>query len=384
MKKSILFIAFSTAMFTSAMAQNNLVPNPGFDETEKKVKGGQGEISLATGWYSPDEEKQADLFSETVKKEYGQPENIKGYQMPESGSNYAGIRVWVGRGSDPITYIQAKLNDKLIAGKSYCVSFKVSLADLSKYGNAHIGAYISAKKPRSRDLESGEVKPNIQHSTKRIYKDTYMWETVCSVFKAQGGESYITIGGFVTPEAVNEKTETERLKMSSQFRGQRQTEDSYFFIEDVSVINLEEIGSCDCEAGESGNEMEVVYSENVGETDGDVDPSQTIELMKVYFDEGVEEPVSTEELDEVVNLMINNQGLQLTVIGHTDKKEELSTTVNLSEQRAKKIKAYLVENGVEDTRVSTKAMKANSVVDESGTKMGMAKNRRVEFEVSGE
>ena len=89
-----------------------------------------------------------------------------------------------------------------------------------------------------------------------------------------------------------------------------------------------------------------------------IEPSQTIELMKVYFDEGVEEPVSTEELDEVVNLMINNQGLQLTVIGHTDKKEELSTTVNLSEQRAKKIKAYLVENGVEDTRVSTNIKQA--------------------------
>lgn len=367
--------------FSTATAQNNLVENPGFDETEKKVRKGVGEIELATGWYSPDEENPADLFSGDVKKEYGQPENIKGYQLPESGSNYAGIRVWQDRGSEPITYIQTKLKDELIEGKKYCISFKVSLADLSKYGNANIGANISAKKPRSRDLEDFEVKANIQHSKKKVFKDTYLWETICSIYEAKGDERYLTIGGFVNPETMDEKEETERLRLSAQFRGQRQTSDSYFFIEDVSVINMEELESCICEEGDADSQMDVVYSEQVGETDEDIEPSTAIEAITVYFDENSDVIKSNDDLNEVVNLMINNPELKLTVIGHTDKGEEMNSSENLSKKRAEAVVAYLKEMGVMNEKIEMKAMKDQDMVNESGSKMGKAKNRRVQFEV---
>jgi outer membrane protein OmpA-like peptidoglycan-associated protein len=382
MKKGIITATVLGFISFGVFAQNNLVENPSFEQTEKKVKKGVGEIYLATGWYSPDEEKPADLFAETVKKEYSQPENVKGYQLPATGQNYAGIRVWVDRGSDPIHYIQTKLKDKLIAGKSYCVSFKVSLADLSKFGNANIGANISAKKPRSRDLDSYEVKANIHHSKKRVFKDQYLWETICSVYKAEGDERYLTIGGFANPEMINEKKETVRLRMSSQFRGQRQTSDTYFFIDDVSVVNMEEIDACNCEEGESGDEMEVVYSESVGETDEDTDISTKIELRTIYFDENSAEYSNKDVLVDMLQTLIANQEINITVVGHSDKGEELNSTGNISQERAKAVKAYLVENGIEESRVSIKAMKDMDRVDESGTQKGKAKNRRVTFEVN--
>ena len=380
-RRIIAFTVFGFLGF-GVFAQNNLVENPSFEQTEKKVRKGVGEISLATGWYSPDEEKPADLFAESVKKEYSQPDNIKGYQLPATGQNYAGIRVWVDRGSEPIHYIQTKLKDKLIAGKSYCVSFKVSLADLSKFGNANIGANISAKKPRSRDLDSYEIKANIKHSKKKVFQDQYLWETICSVYKAEGDERYLTIGGFVNPEMINEKKETIRLRMSSQFRGQRQTSDSYFFIDDVSVINMEEIDGCNCEEGDDGDDMEVVYSESVGETDEDTDVSTKIELSTVYFDENSAEFTSEDVLEEMLQTLISNQEINVTIIGHSDKSEEQNSTENISEQRAKAVRDYLVENGIEEGRVSIKAMKDMNRVDESGTQKGKAKNRRVTFEVT--
>ena len=382
MKRRILTVSLASFLALGTFAQNNLVENPSFEQTEKKVKKGVGEISLATEWYSPHEEKPADLFSSTVKKEYSQPENIKGYQLPADGENYAGIRVWVDRGSDPITYLQTKLKDKLIAGKSYCVSFKVSLADLSKFGNANIGANITAKKPRSRDLDSYEIKANIHHSKKRVFKDQYLWETICSVYKAEGDERYLTIGGFANPEMVNEKRETERLRMSSQFRGQRQTSDSYFFIDDVKVINMEEIESCNCEEGEKSDQMDVVYSEAVGETDEDTDVSTKIELSTVNFDENSAELKNKDVINELLQTLIANQEITITVIGHSDKGEEMNGSENISQKRAKAVQGYLVENGIDESRVSVKGMKDMDRVDESGTQKGQAKNRRVTFEVN--
>lgn len=382
MKKQILAATFVGFLSIGSFAQNNLVPNPSFEQTEKKVKKGVGEITLATGWYSPNEEQPADLFSSTVKKEYSQPENVKGYQLPAEGENYAGIRVWVDRGSDPITYIQTKLKDKLIAGKSYCVSFKVSLADLSKFANSNIGAYVSVKKPRSRDLESYDVKANVHHSKKRVFKDQYLWETICTVIKAEGDERYLTIGAFTSPEMMNEKRDTERLRLSSQFRGQRQTSDSYFFIDEVSVINMEELGSCDCEQNEKGDQMEVVYSEAVGETDDDTDVETNIELKTVYFDENSSEIGNTDALESLVSLLKDNTNVSITIVGHSDKKEELNTTENISKQRAEAVQAFLIENGIEESRVAVKAMKAMDLADDSGTQKAQAKNRRVEFEVN--
>lgn len=382
MKKQILAATFVGFLSIGSFAQNNLVPNPSFEQTEKKVKKGVGEITLATGWYSPNEEQPADLFSSTVKKEYSQPENVKGYQLPADGENYAGIRVWVDRGSDPITYIQTKLKDKLIAGKSYCVSFKVSLADLSKFANSNIGAYVSVKKPRSRDLESYDVKANVHHSKKRVFKDQYLWETICTVIKAEGDERYLTIGAFTNPDMMNEKRDTERLRLSSQFRGQRQTSDSYFFIDDVAVINMEELGSCDCEQNEKGDQMEVVYSEAVGETDDDTDLETNIELKTVYFDENSAEIGNTDALESLLSLLKDNTNVSITIVGHSDKKEELNTTENISKQRAEAVQAFLIENGIEESRVAVKAMKAMDLADDSGTQKAQAKNRRVEFEVN--
>ncbi len=378
MKKSVLLTLTGAVLSTCLIAQNNLVPNGSFEETEKKVKKGAGEIQLATGWIAVNEESPADLFAGTVKKEYSHPENIKGYCLPADGDNFAGVRFYSDRGGGPRTYIMAKLKKPLIAGKSYCVSFKVSLSDLSKAASANITAYVGGK-AKMKDIEAGEIKPNVQHSKNRIFKDSYLWETVCSTITAEGGERYMTIGNFKTEEMIGKK-ETERMRLTAQFRGTMQTRDSYYFVDDVQIVNMEEIASCDCEEGETGNEMEVVYTENVGETE-DMDVSAQIELKKVSFDENSDTPKEGAVIKEVAEMMNNDASVSLILKGFTSKKEEFNTTDNLSLKRAESVKSQLVELGVDEARISTKGLKDSKKIDESGTKAGNAKNRRVEFEV---
>ena len=54
----------------------------------------------------------------------------------------------------------------------------------------------------------------------------------------------------------------------------------------------------------------------------------------------------------------------------------------LSEERALNVKKYLVEHGVEASRIETRGFGATQPVDTNDTEEGRAKNRRVEFKVS--
>lgn len=357
-------------------AQNNLVPNPSFDETEKKVKKGEGEIMLATGWFSPSEENPADLYSEGNKKGYGTTENNdRGYEETNEGSNYAGIRVYSYRNQQPNTYIQTKLVKPLIAGKTYCVKFNISLADLSKYASANIGMYISEKKTKEKDIAGYTIRPQVMSRTNKVFDDAFVWETVCATFTAKGGERYITIGNFKDPSMIDIKKETKKVKRPKGMQGVQNPE-AYYFVEEVSVINMEELDDCSC--GEGGDEMAVVYKEEISEMTGK-SPAETIALTTVYFNNNSVDPNNVAKLDEVAELMMANPDLKLTITGHADKRELDSFMGDISIDRAKAVYQYLIDKGVSADRLEYNGVQNNDPADSTGTMEAAAKNRRVSF-----
>lgn len=103
---------------------------------------------------------------------------------------------------------------------------------------------------------------------------------------------------------------------------------------------------------------------------------------KVFFDTGKTtiKPQSYGLLDEVAAVLKGNPDVKRVVIeGHTDSKGGKVANTKLSAGRAKAVRAYLVEKGVEPARLETKGFGPSRPVADNKTEKGREENRRVEF-----
>ena len=100
-----------------------------------------GAISILENGVSSPTENAADLFQKGAGNEFGVPNNVFGNEMTaeNGGSLYAGFVAYrPGRESSlrsyiTIPFLKGKGNVSLSKGLKYCIQFKVSLAESSKY-----------------------------------------------------------------------------------------------------------------------------------------------------------------------------------------------------------------------------------------------------------
>jgi len=84
-------------------------------------------------------------------------------------------------------------------------------------------------------------------------------------------------------------------------------------------------------------------------------------------------------LDEAARILGENDGVNVSVEGHTDSVGADSYNQSLSERRAGAVQDYLVGAGVGADRLSTKGMGESDPVASNDTGDGRAQNRRVEL-----
>lgn len=99
--------------------------------------------------------------------------------------------------------------------------------------------------------------------------------------------------------------------------------------------------------------------------------------FKVNSDE-LTEP-SKEILDNVVSVLKKISDLNLEVEGHTDSDGAESYNQDLSERRAHSVKNYLVQNGIDAMRLTTKGFGESNPVVQNNSSENKALNRRIEF-----
>jgi outer membrane protein OmpA-like peptidoglycan-associated protein len=89
-------------------------------------------------------------------------------------------------------------------------------------------------------------------------------------------------------------------------------------------------------------------------------------------------------LDQLVDVMNSNPepDNKLYIEGHTDNTGDHDMNVQLSKDRASAVKAYLVEKGISEDRMSTNGYGPDKPTDTNDTAEGRANNRRVEFNLA--
>ncbi len=225
-----------------AKAQVNLVRNGSFEQYSS-CPNGIDQIKKAIFWQTTDSlpftsscsPEYCNTCANAVTSGVSVPSNGIYYHYPRSGNGMVQANMYFDSSYFGETaqrnYTQGHLYGSLIAGKNYCITFYVTLAQASAYANNHIGAYLdngkidSAKNATICGLPQVTIYP--QAVTTTIINDTLNWVKIQGSFIADGSEKIITLGNFF--DAAHTDTTQLHYPISSG-------EFSYYLIDDVSVI----------------------------------------------------------------------------------------------------------------------------------------------------
>jgi outer membrane protein OmpA-like peptidoglycan-associated protein/tetratricopeptide (TPR) repeat protein len=106
-------------------------------------------------------------------------------------------------------------------------------------------------------------------------------------------------------------------------------------------------------------------------------------LNNILFETGkaILTPGSFTELNRLLNIMKENENMKIEISGHTDKTGSEPLNFKLSENRAKAVLDFLVQNGINQARIESRGFGSLQPITENATPQGRAKNRRVEFKI---
>jgi OOP family OmpA-OmpF porin len=91
-------------------------------------------------------------------------------------------------------------------------------------------------------------------------------------------------------------------------------------------------------------------------------------------------PESYGTLKEIANVLMENSGVRVKIVGHTDSDGDDNSNLELSKKRSASVKNSLVsEFGIDAARMETDGKGESQPVDNNSTPEGKANNRRVEF-----
>jgi outer membrane protein OmpA-like peptidoglycan-associated protein len=111
-----------------------------------------------------------------------------------------------------------------------------------------------------------------------------------------------------------------------------------------------------------------------------------VNMGDVLFDFGKYDlrPEAREKLAKLSGIILAHAGLELAVEGYTDSVGSDEVNQRLSEKRAETVRAYLIQQGLAETNVTSRGFGETAPVADNSTAEGRQRNRRVEIVVSGE
>lgn len=109
------------------------------------------------------------------------------------------------------------------------------------------------------------------------------------------------------------------------------------------------------------------------------------DLPKILFefDKAEITPESAPTLDLIADVIVRNPKLKVVILAHTDSVGTEEYNLDLSERRAGAVKTALAKRGVPPPSMRFRGFGFSRPVADNATDAGRAKNRRVEFRVTG-
>lgn len=114
-----------------------------------------------------------------------------------------------------------------------------------------------------------------------------------------------------------------------------------------------------------------------------IEVGSTVRLNNIFFETGKAtlQEESFNELNRVVELLNQNPKMTIELAGHTDNVGNDASNKTLSQQRADACMKYLIDKGINASRLKAVGYGEDKPVESNDTAEGQAKNRRVEFTI---
>ena len=372
MIKYLYFLFFLDVTICHAQ---NLVSNGNFEEY-KKCPFKIGELDRYLNyWFSPTY-ASPDYFNNCTKNRQLNPNrNESGRQTPHSGDGYVGIIVLSSQlNMGGREYISVKLKEPTVKKQLYCVSMFVSLAENSIYYSNRMGFYFSEKRINQKNSDVIGVTPTINNNPNTYLNNYQDWVLISDTITFTNSFKYLTIGNFFD----NSNTERKKLKIKNKLRTNFYENNTYYYIDDVSVLPISSARECACAVVQDTTNVLAVAPLIKHDS---ISVGKTLVLTSVYFNNNSSEllAVSYAELTLLVSYLQAHSSLTIAISGHTDDIGKEESNQLLSTARAQAVANYLIQHGILATRISCKGYGSSQPLQSNTTDEGRAQNRRVEF-----
>ncbi len=382
--RSVATIVALVALTLSPYAQTfNLVPNSGFEDTNIKKLRSYGQMEeVSTDWFSATE-VPADVYGDGAKGDkIGVPTNDYGTQEPAGGLCYAGFRAYSKDPRLQRSYLEVKLPQMLDRDVMYCVSFDISLADLSRYAVNDIGVIVSDRKIEQPNLGDMILQPDVKQKTNKVFQFTEGWEKFCGTFVGTGQEEYIVIGCFGSRSEMT----IEKVKRPMGLTGP-QLSHAYYFIDNVEIVEIQAKSQCVCSAVEE-RDMDLVYGSSSVQ-DEDMTDVEKINASAIYYAFLKRTPTGSgkQTVADIAAILKANPSMRINIVGHCDNDEASEGKINarykmIGKNRGDQIRRMLESAGVPASQFSVSDIGAQDPANSRDTDISRAQNRRVTFEVN--
>lgn len=100
-------------------------------------------------------------------------------------------------------------------------------------------------------------------------------------------------------------------------------------------------------------------------------------VVHFALDQASLSPASTQVLSNIATMLVKNSTYSLTLYGYTDARGSQAYNLDLSQRRAKTVENFLIQQGVDASRIATVAAGEQQLISDPKVVMGHALSRRV-------
>lgn len=378
------FLVLLFYIVTLQSSAQNLVPNASFEEL-RECPDNFDMLDFVKTW-SYATYSTPDCYTSCGRRGHSTPVNLYGECEAKSGESYAGIGMIfsskLGGLINEAEYIQNRLSTPLVTGKTYCISFYVQLAKYANRAVGNIGMNITKTKTSKKTWEVQNDNPEILHQ--EIITDRDNWTCINGEYTATGGEQYITIGMF---GRSYQNVEWEKIKPTKLRFLQTIANGAYYYIDDVAIVEKLEDRECVCnDNGVFYAPVEEMDTTSLVNDTINIDTSHVNEVfvypdIKFDHDKATLRPEAEDKLDEILSILEKYPNWIVEISGHTDNVGGQDYNADLSQRRAETVVEWLIDKGIDKSRLVPKGYGAAFPIDTNETEEGRLNNRRVEMKV---
>ncbi|MFT4601772.1 MAG: OOP family OmpA-OmpF porin [Arenicella sp.] len=360
MKHLLLFLTFLSSSLLIAQS-GNLIPNSSFEKYKKLPDDvAQGRQCLAV-WTIPNSIGAGDYYhAGCPNKKAGTPKNHFGKQEPRTGKAYMGLCMT----KDFREYLQVKLRSTLVKNKRYKIVAYVSCGD--KAGLSQIdefNALFSAKSFKVPNNEDLQIVPKVKFTGD--FSNKKEWLELSTLYKASGGEQYLTFGSFTY---VDNGVKHGEIQGVSKY--------AHYFIDDISLTLIEDSGQIVPD--------DIIVENPKSDSIANYKNGEIYAFDKLLFESGKSVLLGNDypEVEELIQYLKTRSQYKLLITGHTDNVGDEAFNQKLSYDRANSLKSFLVKNGINSAVISIKGKGDTEPLMSNDTEEGRKINRRVEISIS--